>query len=102
MKGYEFEIYEAHKLSVRFIAFIPNQGVMISIDDGNQVAIWDLKNLAEDPKRVSVPSEENIHVSKRSQVSTALYAPTFLSSELANHKNVFIAMSNGSIYVLDW
>ncbi len=49
-----------------------------------------------------MPSEENINVSKRSHVSTALYAPTFLSSEVANHKNAFVAMSNGSIFVLDW
>lgn len=40
LKGYEYEIYEAHSESVRSLAFIPNQGLLVSIDDGNEVAVW--------------------------------------------------------------
>ena len=42
LKGYEFEIYDAHEYSIRAMTFIPNKGILISIDDENEVCIWDL------------------------------------------------------------
>ena len=102
LKGYEYEIYEAHESSIRFITFVPNRGILISIDDSNEIGIWDLKDLSQDPVRVRVPSDEQTSGRPRRYISTALYTPTFLSNEVKNHGNIFIAMSNGSIFVLDW
>lgn len=98
LKGYESELIDGHEDSVRGVVFVPNQGVMVSIDDGNEVAVWNLKGLDEEPVRLQVPVEET----KRAPVSTLLYCPTFLSSEPKNHHSVFIAMSDASVYVLNW
>lgn len=57
LKGYEFEIYEAHDVSIRFLAFVPNQGVLVSIDDSNEVRVWNLKDLTEDPLKAKIPLE---------------------------------------------
>ena len=74
---------------------------MISIDDNNEVAVWDVRELDAEPVRVQVPSEGG-GGGGRGKISTLLYAPTFLSSELDNHNNVYIAMSDGTLHVFDW
>lgn len=98
LKGYEFEIYEAHQAGIRLLTFIPNEGVMISVDDYNEVAVWNLKDLSADPIRVEVPQPGT----SGGLIVTQLYAPTFLSSEADNHKNVFFALSSGDVLVFDW
>ena len=101
LKGYEVELYEGHGAGVRCLAFVPNQGILVSIDDKNEVAVWNMKQLDQEPIRVQIPVDE---MSKKSanSISTLLYAPTTLSSEPENHKNVFIAMSDGTLFVFDW
>jgi WD40 repeat protein len=98
LKGYEFEIYEAHQAGIRLLTFIPNEGIMISVDDDNEVAVWNLKDLSADPIRVKVPQPGT----SGCLIVTQLYAPTFLSSEAENHKNVFFALSSGDVIVFDW
>lgn len=55
LKGYEYELYEAHLTKVRYLTLIPNEGVMVSIDEESEVAIWDLRELDVEPVRVKVP-----------------------------------------------
>ncbi len=50
LKGYEFEINEAHSSAIRFLTFIPNTGILVSIDDNNVIRQWNLKNLGEPPR----------------------------------------------------
>ena len=101
LKGYEFEIYDAHEANIRAICFVPQQGVLLSVDDDNAVAVWDLKNLGVAPEvRVEIPLDEEKE--EEGNIVTALYAPQFLSNEPDNHRFVFCAMSSGNIYILDW
>jgi len=74
--------------------------LLVSVDDENVVAVWDLQNLGEDAiVRVDIPmDEEKIEGS----IVTALYAPHFLSNEPDNHRFLFCALSSGNIYILDW
>jgi hypothetical protein len=58
MKGYESEVYEAHKGAVKAIIFIPNQGKMITCEEAGEVAIWDLGDIMIEPVRVKIPKEE--------------------------------------------
>ena len=99
LKGYEFEIYDAHEASLRALTFIPNQGVLVSVDDNNEVAVWDLTDLENEPTRAVIPIEEGMRVAP---VTTTLYAPSFLSNEPANHNSVYLALSDGSIYIFDY
>ena len=42
LKGYEFEIYEAHQASIRAMCFVQQQGILVSVDDENVVAVWNI------------------------------------------------------------
>ena len=85
LKGYEYEIYEAHEVGIRALTFIPNEGVLISIDEENEVGLWDLQDLESEALRFYVPIiEDNNQGSinrKKKVLASLLYAPSFLSDE---------------------
>ena len=45
LKGYEQEIYDAHDYEICHIAFVPNCGLLVSIDITNMLKLWDLEDL---------------------------------------------------------
>lgn len=97
LKGYEAEIYEAHKANIRCLQFVPNQGALISVDESNEVAVWDLRDLMKEPERIQIPLEEEGEC-----VVTKMYATANISNEPDNHRTVYFAMSSGNIYIMDW
>ncbi len=78
LKGYEYELYEAHESGVRELAFIPNQGILISVDSLNELAVWNLRELDEEPFRTKIPVAGKV-------LCNQLYAPSFISNEPDNH-----------------
>jgi len=43
--GVETLLPKAHELNVKFIAFIPHEAKMLTIDDSNILFLWDIKGL---------------------------------------------------------
>ena len=68
LKGYEYELYDAHPSNIRFVTFIPNQGYMASIDDTNEIRLWNLRDLTEEPRKTMLETEEGV-------VATGFYTP---------------------------
>ena len=57
LKGYELEIYDAHDDEILWVAFVPNQGLLVSIDVTNMLKLWDLessKELQESKNHISL------------------------------------------------
>ena len=46
LKGYELEIYDAHDDEILWVGFVPNQGLLVSIDVTNMLKLWDLEDLS--------------------------------------------------------
>ena len=46
LKGYELEVYDAHDDEISWVAFVPNQGLLVSIDVTNMLKLWDLEDLS--------------------------------------------------------
>ena len=46
LKGYETDIQKAHDSQIVWLIFVPNQGILISIDVQRILKMWDLRNLA--------------------------------------------------------
>ena len=46
LKGYELEIYDAHDEEISWVAFVPNQGLLVSIDVTNMLKVWSLEDLS--------------------------------------------------------
>jgi hypothetical protein len=49
LNGKEQDIVDAHDSAICGIALIPNQGILVSIDESNEVAVRNLKALDEGP-----------------------------------------------------
>ena len=45
LKGYEQEIYDAHDYEICHVAFVPNEGLLVSIDVTNMLKLWDMEDL---------------------------------------------------------
>ncbi|CDW73878.1 syntaxin-binding protein 5-like [Stylonychia lemnae] len=94
LKGYEYEIYEAHQSGIKRLEFVPNQGILISADDKNIIRQWNLRDLRSPPFECQIQE-------KGSQVVTCIHTAQFLTNEPDNHGFVFIGLSNGNIYTYD-
>jgi hypothetical protein len=55
LKGYEQEIYRAHESEVKRLAFIPNKGFLISVDDCLNLKLWNLQDLEECDTKIKIP-----------------------------------------------
>ena len=55
LKGYEQDIQKAHDCAIEWLLFVPNQGILISIDCERLIKIWELKGLTC-VNTISVPS----------------------------------------------
>ena len=73
LKGYELEVYDAHDDEIIWVAFVPNKGLLVSIDVTNILKLWDLKDLSNCEIQISIPHKGVSRVS-------CLYVPTFLTS----------------------
>ena len=94
LKGYELEVYDAHDDEIIWVAFVPNQGLLVSIDVTNMLKLWSLEDLSNCEIQIQIPHPGNCRVS-------CLYVPSFLTSQPLNHKHFFIGMEQGDIYVFD-
>ncbi len=45
LKGYEQEINQAHDASILLLQFVPNQGLLLSVDSLNILKVWNLEDL---------------------------------------------------------
>ncbi len=45
LKGYETDIQKAHDTQIVWLTFVPNQGILISIDVQRILKMWDLRNV---------------------------------------------------------
>ena len=97
LKGYEQEIYDAHDHEICLVGFVPNKGLLVSIDVTNVLKLWDMEEGLDDCEVqicVPHPDPDNCKVS-------CLYIPAFLTNIQENHRHIFIGMESGSIYVFD-
>ena len=79
LKGYELEVYDAHDDEIIWVAFVPNKGLLVSIDVTNMLKLWDLKDLSNCEIQIQIPHPGNSRVS-------CLYVPSFLTTQPLNHK----------------
>ena len=94
LKGYELDVYDAHDEEIRHVAFVPNQGKLVTIDVTNMLKLWDLEELSDCEVALQIPHPGNSRVS-------CLYVPSFITSIADNHNHFFIGMDQGDIYVFD-
>ena len=45
LKGYEQEIYDAHDYEICHLTFVPNRGLLVSIDVTNMLKLWKMEDL---------------------------------------------------------
>lgn len=95
LKGYEVEVYDAHDDEIIKLGFVPNKGLLVSIDSGNILKLWLLSDLDDCEIEIKIP-----HSNNPSCVS-CLYIPALITSQPMNHDHFFIGMDDGDIYVFD-
>jgi|LauGreDrversion4_2_1035121.scaffolds.fasta_scaffold70589_1 WD40 repeat protein len=65
LKGYETEILQAHDCQITFLQFVPNGGILMSVDSESNLKMWHLTDL----KLIA-----NVNCGQDCQV-TSLYMP---------------------------
>ena len=88
----EFEIYQAHDHSIRLLAFVANEGILVSIDEHNLIKNWSMKDLKEPPQECQIPNE-------KAASACSVYSPGYLTNEPENHGYVFFGLTNGNVYI---
>lgn len=94
LKGYEQEIDQAHFAAVIWVQFVPNQGIMVSVDIQNNFKVWQLSDM-------SLKFDGEIPVQDISNTVTCLYIPPELTNQPLNHKHTFVGMKNGEVLIFD-
>ena len=74
LKGYELEVYDAHDDEILKVGFVPNKGLLVSIDSSNILKLWLLSDLDDCEIEIKIP-----HMNSPSCVS-CLYIPQYITS----------------------
>jgi WD40 repeat protein len=74
LKGYELEVYDAHDDAIIKLGFVPNKGLLVSIDSENLLKLWLLSDLDDCEIEIKIP-----HTNSPSKV-TCLYIPSIITS----------------------
>ena len=96
LKGYEQEIYDAHDHEINHVAFVPNQGLLISIDISNLLKLWDMEDLDDCEVQCMVPKPN-----PQTYKVSCLYVPHFITNRPENHRHVFVGLDQGDIKIFD-
>ena len=62
------------------VAFVPNQGLLISVDVTNMLKLWNMEDLDDCEVQIQVP-----YPAKTGSKVSCLYVPSFITNRPENH-----------------